>query len=429
VWLLIGGTAPLESQAPQPARADSAWDAGHRDLARQLYADIVRQDPAASRAVFRLAVVTSPADSALRLYQRYTELEPADEWGWLALGDQLVRMGRLRAAARAFEEGLSVASDAETREELEARLQRARRLSAPAIELTGAGSGDSDQYRTLGGGVQLDFAVTDGARLGFRARRQRATEPGGEARVDDGTVTLSLRPRAAWRIDLQGGAARLGAPAGGASATRAHGDARVRWRGGTGRPAVEFRAQHLPLAVTPLLVANRVMRTEGRLALEFPAGRWRLRGTGRAASLEAIGIRNTRLGIDGALALQVAPSTELSAQYHRIGFADPSTLGFFAPKRSEIVEAGSYHEIGGDGPLLVALELGGGAQRITPHGEPTGAWGVSLRGYAYAVWTLAPARELRLEAEGYNAPGLAVASVSADDWRYVSVMIGMRVGF
>jgi hypothetical protein len=77
----------------------------------------------------------------------------------------------------------------------------------------------------------------------------------------------------------------------------------------------------------------------------------------------------------------------------------------------------------------VALELGGGAQRITRHGEPAGDWGVSLRGYAYAVWTLAPARELRLEAEAYNSPGLAVASVSADDWRYVSVMLGMRVGF
>ncbi len=422
---------PLTAQSPALARADSLWAAGQRAAARPHYEAALREDPELPRALFRLALFTTPRDSALVLYRRYTTLEPEDPWGWLAVGEHLEAMGRDREAIAAYRRAVATAgADGPAAErDAAAALLAARRRTAPAIEPLVGGSTDSDQYRTLVLGLAADLSVADGTRLGGRVRRHAASVPGVDARADEAALTLAVR-RGGTRLDLAAGGIRLDSRDGSATNTVPLGEARLRWRRNRTSPSVELRAHHQPLTVTPELIGNQVERTEARAGVELPAGAWRLRATGRGARYAAAVGDNTRLGLDAMLARVIGPAAELSVQYHRMGFADPTAAGYFAPRRSEIAELGSYLELGGGEPVVLALDLGVGAQRTERHAEPVSEWRLALRGYAYLAWTLAPGREFRLEAEAYNAPGLATAEVpDASSWRYLGVTASVRVGW
>lgn len=432
-WLAVLGScaSPLAAQAPDLARADSLWAAGQRAAARAHYEAALGQDPTLSRAVFRVAVLTPSRDSALALYRRYTILEPGDPWGWLALGAHLEMMGRDRQAIGAYHRAAATAQDdgPDAVRDAAAALLAARRRHAPAFEPLIGGSTDSDRYRTLVLGLAADVAVADGMRLGARVRRHAAHAPDQDARGDEAAATLMLR-RGGARLDLTAGGLRLDPRDGAPATTTELADARLRWRGGAGRPSIDALVRHQPLLATPELIANRVERTEGRLGLELPAARWRLRAIGRGGRYSSEGHANTRMALDAIVAHMVGPAAELSLQYHRMGFADPSAAGYFSPRRSEIAEVGGYLELGGGEPVTLALDLGGGAQRTERHGEPVSAWRLAVRGYAYLVWTLAPGREFRLEAEAYNAPGLATAEVpDVGAWRYLGVTAAVRVGW
>lgn len=422
---------PLAAQSAPLARADSLWAAGQRAAARPHYEAALREDPGLSRALFRAALFTTPRDSALALYRRYTTLEPEDPWGWLAVGEHLESMGRERDAIAAYRQAVATAgADGPLAErDAAAALLAARRRTAPAIEPLVAGSTDSDEYRTLLLGLAADLSVADGTRLGGRVRRHAASAQGVDARAHEAALTVAVH-RGGTRLDLAAGGIRLDPRDWSAASTLPLGEARLRWRRNRTGPSVELRAHHQPLTVTPELIANQVERSEGRAGVELPAGAWRLRAIGRGARYAADGSDNTRLGVDAILARAVGPAAELSLQYHRMGFAHPTTAGYFAPRRSEIAELGSYLELGGGEPLVLALDLGAGAQRTERHGEPVSDWRLALRGYAYLVWTLAPGREFRLEAEAYNAPGLATADIpDVSAWRYLGVTAAVRVGW
>ena len=85
VLVAAGG---LQAQGTLIARADSAFAAEDRVLARQLYQEALRLEPEHSRAVFRLAQLEPVPERALALYERYVALEPGDPWGHMSLGDQ-----------------------------------------------------------------------------------------------------------------------------------------------------------------------------------------------------------------------------------------------------------------------------------------------------------------------------------------------------
>src|SRR5688572_19217492 len=95
--------ATAHAQPAMLARADSAFAAEDRSLARHLYEQVLRVNPQQSRAVFRLAQLEHAPERALTLYQRYTELEPRDPWGHMAQGDQLARLGNARDAMAAYD--------------------------------------------------------------------------------------------------------------------------------------------------------------------------------------------------------------------------------------------------------------------------------------------------------------------------------------
>jgi len=84
-------------------RADAAYSAGERELAKSLYRSILASDPDNSRAVFQLARLSPPGSAeAVALLRRYVKLEPEDPWGAMALGDALAQAGKVDAAIRQY---------------------------------------------------------------------------------------------------------------------------------------------------------------------------------------------------------------------------------------------------------------------------------------------------------------------------------------
>ncbi|MFP5356382.1 MAG: tetratricopeptide repeat protein, partial [Gemmatimonadota bacterium] len=363
------------------ARADSAYAAGDRTLARALYAQALARDSALSRAAFRLAQLETSPERALALYRHYETLEPRDAWGFMAEGDLLGRMERYGAAQAAYTRAASVAPDERDvvigRARLHLRAGRpdiaatelarwterhaedgeawdllgsahlrsgrpraavrafsragaangtpgaaereamARALAAPAVEPIVGYQRDSDGNRTSRMGGVADAMVADGVRLGAGVERVTI---GDDLVASNGVALhgrLSARPAPGVRLDLQGGAVRLSSPlAVGAEWTTPQGDARVRLRAPRGGPALELRAQRLALGTAPVLVANRVTRSEVRATAEVPLTWVRLRGSARAGRVDAQGeAANTRLGAEGALVLPLGDQVQLYGQY------------------------------------------------------------------------------------------------------------------
>lgn len=486
---------PVETRAPiLLARADSAFTAEDRPLARRLYAEALALDSTLSRAVFRLAQLSDSPHEQLALYRRYETLQPRDAWGFMAEGDALARLrrfdeglvayaraealapderdvaigrarlmeragrpdhavaeltrwterhaddgeawdlmgraalrsGRPRAAARAFARAESAG---QVRGAADRRVY-AHALAAPAVEPIIGYQRDSDGNRATRLGGVADVMVRDGTRLGVGA--ERLTIGDGVTTTDGvsafGKVSSRLSP--GGRLDVQGGAVRLASiVAGGAAWTTPQFDARLRLRAPRAGSSIELRAQRLALGTAPILVENRVTRTEGRLTVDLPAGWFRLRGTGRVGAMEATGESgNARYGADGALVLPLGEQVQLSGQYRIMGFQRASLAGYFAPRRAETIESGLYVEASGDGALSFAADVGGGAQRVAAQGANVGKWTRALRGWGYASLTMGAARALYAEVEAYDAPFAPEGVATSGTWRFVSLAVGVRWG-
>jgi hypothetical protein len=511
VCLIATDTHAAGAQATALRQADSAFAAHDTTIARRLYEEVLRINPAQSRAVFRLALLEPRADRSLALLRRYCELEPADPWGQLALADRLSRMGRASEAlvandsaaalapterdvavgrARIFQRaghsaralhvldqwtaahpGDAEAWDLLAREQLRAgrqrrairsfaladslgpvpgvasRLRAAQAAAAPAIEPFGNYQRDSDRNATQTAGIRGDVLVSDGVRLGLGARRGELGNDSATTMSTGVHATLDARLAPATRLYLEGGARRFD-DAGGVGWTHGEIDARLRLRGATRGPALELRGQHLTLGVSPTLVLNQVTRSELRAGLDLPLGPLRLRPAGRVGVVNASipisptgfpqppnGPRavvprtaeaNTRFGFDATLALPLTSTFEWSAQYHALGYERTSLAGYFAPRFAETLESGIYAEIGEDGPISLAADLGGGVQRVAPHGETAGGWSAAFRAWSYVAIPFRPGRALWAEVEAYDAAFAPASVATSTSWRYVALSVGLR---
>ena len=525
--LLTIATRGAQGQSTLVARADSAFAAEDRDLARRLYEDVIRANPEHSRALFRLGQLEPSPGKALAFYARYVALEPRDPWGHMALGDHLARLGRfddgLASYARAQElapnerdvvigrarlqsragrsrdaqqsletwtaanpgdgeawdllgreqlragrprlaaQALARAQSAGFTRGVESRLRVARSQSSTAFEPMVGYQRDSDGNSAIRSGLSADVMVVDGTRLGAGLLRGSVRDPATSIQVTDLSLRLASRPTSPLRITVEGGMARFdgvasdsvfpapappgrppappggppttppsqsppGAPiAVGPSWTAPRADLRLRWRGVPNAPAFELGAQHLPLGTAPILIANRVTRTEARAMMELPAGPLRLRGTGRAGVVSASGeAANRRLDGAAALALPLGTSAELSARYHAVTYARESFAGYFAPRVAETMEGTTYLDLGADGPLSLSADLGAGVQRTALQGEDVGSWKAAFRAWTYLSLVLGPARALWLEVEAYDAPFAPLGVAAAPSWRYISLTSGLR---
>ncbi len=524
-------SARPQSEAPPPppppppvavalARADSAFAAGSASIAARRYAAVLAAHPDNSRAVYRLAQLSQadPAE-ALRLFRRYVALEPADPWGYMAVGDVLARSGRSDAALEWYDQAVSLApgerdavvgrarvlararrtdaaiaqyerwlaahpTDAEAwrelgRERLRAglagnaaqaferaaglvpdpatarRLALARAAAAPAFTPQVSGSHDSDGNTTLRLGGAAELAMTGPWRLGVTAGRERVGDGVTTTNLSDGSVQATWRPRAVLQIDAAAGATRLDAapaaaagagppkpppgpfgpsgpsvpngPNSGSATLTATGQLRARWRAPAGGPALDLRAQRSVLDASPLLVQNRITRTELRGILELPlplsvAPSLKLRGIARTA---AFSDSNHRTTLAGMVAVAATPSVELSGQFHEIRYDRPDTVGYFAPRLAQIVQAGSYVEFETPQGALFAFDLGAGVQRVAPFGAAIGPWQRALSLYSLILVPLAPGRDLKFELDLEDSP-LASEAATSGQWRYASGVVSLR---
>ncbi len=409
------------------ARADSAWAAKAESVAASEYAAVLAADPENSHATYRLAQLTrnDPA-AALRLFQRYVVLEPEDPWGYMAVADALAQAGRYPEALQSYDDALRLAPG-----EPEAIAGRAKvfpraRVAAPAVTPLVSGSRDSDGNTTFRIGGSAELAAQGALRLGVEANRDRVT---------DGVATAGLAQialRAAWRpsrlASIEGalGGTRLQPSDSGSTTVVPTGRLRARWRSSHGA-AVDVRAQRGVLAASPLLVDNRLVRTEVRTVVEIPVTRaLKLRGLGRTAVLSDTADVNHRTELGLVLAFALSPAIELSGQVHQLRYSHASTAGYFAPRLGQVVEAGSYVELESPGGWLLAIDVGAGAQRVAEFGGQPGPWTRSLRGYAFITAPLAPGRALQLELEGEDSMVAREAATTAGAWRYGSAALSLR---
>ena len=484
--VLAMAAAPLAAQngstsSGSRTRTDSAE-------VRRAYEDAVRRNPDDSRSVYHLARLTLNRDSAIALYRRYTELEPDDAWGWMALGDALLdrghaseadgaweeagrlapsepdviegrthfdarlgrywlQAGRPRQAAAAFERSLAVSADPDVAR----RLELARALTRPSLEPGGGYQRDTDGNQVSRIRLRADLATTDGSRLGLNLGFTRTGNDSDRVESQEGSLSWVARPGFATRVQLGLGLLRTELPSAstpsppgppgtpgppappsapapaGESWMPAIGNVRFRWTGRDRGPVIDVSGQRYPLLETPELALNQVMRTEGRVLAELPVGPLRLRGEGRGGVITAPGEANQRWSFTGAVAVPLGWRGELSLQWHQLGYRDTTTLGYFAPEGVETLEAGSYLELGDAAPWTLALDLGAGGQRIQRFGEVPGGWGLALRGWGWITHALGPGRALQLELEGYNAPGAAVVA-TAPDWNSFAISLSVRWG-
>jgi tetratricopeptide (TPR) repeat protein len=433
--LLLGLVVPgpRETLAQTPgrvaallARADSAWAAKAESVAAREYAAVLAADPENSHATYRLAQLTRDDPiAALRLFQRYVELEPEDPWGYMAVGEALARAGRYAEALRSYDAALRLAPGEPEAVAGRAKVFPRARAAAPAVTPLVSGSRDSDGNSTFRLGGSAELQAQGPVRVGVEASRDRVTDGVSTA----GLAQLALR--AAWRpsrlASVEGalGGTRL-EPSNGSTTVVPTGRVRARWRSSTHGPTVDLRAQRSVLAASPLLVDNRVVRTELRAVVEIPVARaLKLRALGRTALLRDNADLNHRSTLGGVLAVALSPVIELSGQVHEIRYSHASTAGYFAPRLGQIVEAGSYVELETPSGWLLALDVGAGAQRVAEFGGQPGAWSRALRWYSLITAPLAPGRALQLELEAENST-IAREAATSGAWRYGSAALSLR---
>lgn len=410
-----------------------------------------------SRAVFRLAQQSASPAQALDLFRRYVELEPADPWGYMAVGEVLgqmgkvgeglawydraaglapgerdvamgrakllARAGRSRAAAREYARWLAGHPDDAEATRL---LRRERLKSAPVVEPVVGASRDSDGNATTLLGFQAGLLAADGTRLGASVRRTSLRDGLNTGAAEEVSLTAAWHPRAEWNLDAALGAQRLASSAIAQElGTAPVAQLRARWRAPAGGPRLDVRAQRGVLVLSPDLIANSVTRSELSARLDLPAGPVRLRGMGRAAALSARLEENSRTVVGGGLALPVTAAVEVSGLYHRLQYAEPSSAGYFAPRLAQVVEAASYMELEA-GNVLLALDLGGGIQRVAEHRLAAGPWRWSFRWYSLLELGLQPGRALKLEVEAYDTQLATQAAPTAAGWRYGSLSLSLR---
>jgi tetratricopeptide (TPR) repeat protein len=475
------------------ARADSAFTAGSTSVASRHYAAVLAVDPENTHAIYRLAQLSANRAEALRLFQRYVELEPEDPWGYMAVGDVLAhwapgrysdalrwydqalrlapgerdavvgrarvlararrtdaaiaayeqwlgahdtdveawrelareqtRAGRPADAARAFARAQALAPDPTTAR----RLTLAQAAAAPALGPQVSGSHDSDGNATLRLGGAAEFAVSAPLRLGVTAGRERVTDGVTTTGLTDVGLRATWRPRAVLQVEASGGVTALDAIAGESATTTPTGQLRARWRPLPLGPSLDLRLQRNVLDASPQLVTNRVTRSEFRGTFELPLARVvKLRGIARAASLSDPIETNHRMALGGVVAFAAAPSVELSARFNQIRYDHPDTVGYFAPRLAQIVQAGSYLEFETPNGALFSFDVGAGVQRVAKFSAGLGPWQRALSLYSSIVLPLAPGCDLKIDLglEDYAAGN--EAATSAGSWRYVSAATSLQ---
>jgi hypothetical protein len=187
------------------------------------------------------------------------------------------------------------------------------------------------------------------------------------------------------------------------------------------RSLIDLRATRTLLDATPVLAANRVIRSEvaGRGDLEI-VRRVKLRGAARAGRYTATGDENTRTALLGGLAVNATDAIEVSGVFQRLAFSHATTSGYFAPQAAQLAEAATYSEFEWPSGLLLIVDAGAGAQRIQEFGAAMSKWEPSYRAFASLDVPFRPASAIHLELDSYDARIGSDAPSLSSSWRSFS---------
>jgi tetratricopeptide (TPR) repeat protein len=442
------------------ALASALADAGRRVEALAAYDEALALEPDDRDIALggpRLYARVGQPDRAIDGYRRWLATHADDGEAWRELADQLQRAQRFGGARRATERALGVAPGDQR---LTARLQALRARTAPAVEASVLGIGETD-VSTFGSALGADVGVGESARLGITFSNRQMWSLGDVAMAGRFVARGSVVPRSDLQVQFAGGVAWSGLQG---TDLRPRPEARVRLRRRPPRGGVtaDVRAQHGPVDVTPQLAIDELTRTQLSAATEVPlGGRLLARGSGRVAVMARPDERNIGLRYGGALATVLRPAVHLSGGWQQARYRDPA-IGYFAPRLTDTVEAGLDMDLE-RGAWTFALDAGAGAQRVVKHAalatapitpiaprpsngrgrgnqgrnqpqapttpvvDETGArWGPAFRAWGLVGRSLRPGRFLAVEFETYDSQ-VADAVIAAEQWRYASVTVSFRV--
>lgn len=407
------------------ALASTLAGLGRADQALRAHAEARRLAPTEPDVLLghpRLLVTLGLVDDAIAEYVRWLSGHPGDGDAWRELANAYQRAHRWRAAIDALEraKALSPGDGA-----IDRRIGAARIRMAPVVSASLLAVGETD-IATWGPAVGGDVAVGETGRFGATYRRRRVSSLGEVGHSQRLGATFTARPRADVQVDVGGGGAWL--RPGGAEISSAHveGHGRVRKTPRAGGIAVDARAHHGPLDLTPELMADPVTATQATGTVDVPVTRtFHLRGLGRAARLTRHDERNTRTGIGGGPVVHLRRGVRVTGQWQQIRNSLPGATGYFAPQRAELADAGLEWERDFD-RLSVALDAGAGIQRVQKADAPMGGWARALRAWSYVGWSVAPGRQVIVEVEAYDSQ-LATIVRTAEKWRHASVTVSFRM--
>jgi hypothetical protein len=272
--------------------------------------------------------------------------------------------------------------------------------------------------------LSVDGQLADRVHAGFALSNRGVRNAARDAGLSEAQLRLTWRPVATLTVSGDIGATR---PAG-----EATGHGRMRWRAADGATIVDLRAGHAPLAATPALLANRVVRTDVGATVERAlAGRLRLRTTAQGASYaERTGVAapsNGRTSLGGGPVVDLPGGMQMSLVGTRSRWRRPTSAGYFAPRHADLAEVGMYleRESAGPRPITVAVDAGAGVQRLEPFGAPAGAWGPAGRLWAQLAIPVGPV-QLTPELDLFRSQ-LGGEAATSGRWSASSLSLGVRV--
>ncbi len=411
------------------ALGDALAKAGAVPEAIEQYRRARRQAPGESDVYLGLGRILSDAgrtDELIATDEEWVSHQPKNDAAWLELGRARQKAQRYPEAIEAYVQSLTIKQDDRT----QALLDNALAESAPSLRPYAGRSADSDDNTITRLGLEGDWQATQRARLGLHAERADVTDPSTSATADELALMARWQPRALLTLDGMAGIARLNADQPDqSSTTHPLRRLRLRWSSPAAGPSLNLQLKQNPLIATPGLVAQPVDLSEVKGSVELPlAGSLRARVRGQSGQLDAATDVNHRSGYQLGPVYRWRPAAEFGLSYGELAYDHATTAGYFAPRRVQTVELGTYLEVDRLWPVTFALDAGLGQQRVAKHGEATGDWIGTFRLWAQVAWAMKPGMRLELELEHNDSPVAGDAATPTSDWSSNSVILSLRFG-
>lgn len=365
-------------------------------------------------------------DELVATYEEWVVRQPQNAAAWYELGRARQQARRYPEATEAYARSLAIKKDERTQELLESMLAE----SAPALQPFVGYSDDTDDNTIKRFGLEGDWQFTDRSRLGLHAERNEVRDPSSSGTADEYAVIGRWQPRSRLRLDGLAGVARLTPDQPGESATnrplwRLH----LLWRSPADVPAAELRVTQNPLISTPGLLAQPVDLTEGKGRVELPlAGSLLARVGGQIGQLDSTTDVNRRSGYQLGPVYRWRPAAEVGLSYGELGYDHPTEAGYFAPRRIQTVEIGTYIEYERLWPLTFALDAGAGEQCVERQEDSTCGWIRTLRVWTLISWALKPGVHIDLELDHEDSPVAGDAVTPTSHWKSDSAILSLRFG-